>query len=564
MKKLVLIISIFFLTTLMINVRAEEYYINGTEVRMRASASASGTQILIFPKGASVTLLSTDVISSSSSSCNMGWYHVSYSGKTGYVCKDYVSIRLEGTATYGRPWTSPKKAILGGAEWMSASYINKGQFTSYLKKFNVNPNAASSVYNHQYMANLAAPYSEAYSSYTSYQKNGLLNLALEFTIPIFNNMPASTALPGKSADTSCQGNVTDLDFENKLNAQGFNESYKCKLRLLHNTYPKWTFKALSTGLDFNAAIRAEQAVSSIQGNELYYDKSSGSKVSTEPGWYRANQETVGYYLDPRNFLNAERILMFENLAYSTNYTESVVQTVLNNTFMSGKSTIDNQTYASIFVEAGKKANISAVYLASLAKQESGTKGSTATSGKQFTYKGVTYSGLYNFFNIGAYSSEENPVLAGLVWAAGGSGSVVVGSDSYASSDEQTVLTKLGAGKKQNCLTGLKASSTIKDLKAKLSGLTVTISGNDGDILKTGQTVSIKTASGTYNYTIVINGDVDGDGLIGATDYVRIKNKIMEKAGSEMSVAQSLAADVDGNSAIGATDYVKIKNSIMGR
>ena len=38
---------------------------------------------------------------------------------------------------------------------------------------------------------------------------------------------------------------------------------------------------------------------------------------------------------------------------------------------------------------------------------------------EFDYKDVHYGGLFNFYNIGASSSAENPVKAGLVWASGG-------------------------------------------------------------------------------------------------------------------------------------------------
>ena len=51
-----------------------------------------------------------------------------------------------------------------------------------LKKFNVNPNGYYAVYNHQYMANLRAPASEASKSYDAYVESGLASLALEFTI----------------------------------------------------------------------------------------------------------------------------------------------------------------------------------------------------------------------------------------------------------------------------------------------------------------------------------------------------------------------------------------------
>ena len=75
-------------------------------------------------------------------------------------------------------------------------------------------------------------------------------------------------------------------------------------------------------------------------------------------------------------------------------------------------------------------------------------------------------------------------------------------------------------------------------------------------------INITYYESSFTYQIAIKGDVDGDGLVGATDYVKIKNYIMEKSGSELNMTQSLAADIDNNNEIGATDYVKIKNSIM--
>ncbi len=539
----------------------------GTDVNLRSGAGTNYSIIKKLNKNAEYSLVNNN-ITKSNDSCSNGWYQIYYEGtKTGYVCRDYTSLIDEsGNVSgdiYDRPWTSPKSAIVGGAKFISSSYISKGQFTSYLKKFNVNPNGSYKVYNHQYMANLAAPYSEAYTSYKSYKENNLLSLPLEFTIPVFNNMPDYTYLPGKDIDNSCQNALSDQAFESALNTQQFPESYKCKLRLIHNSYPNWTFKALHTNLDFNSAVTAEKSLSSIQGGDKYYDLSSGSRIQTENGWYIANRETVSYYLDPRNFLNAERILMFESLTYSDNYTSTVVQSVLKGTFMAEYSFLDNMSYADIFVEAGKTANMSPVYLASLAKQESGNNGSKATSGAEFTYKGVTYKGLFNFFNIGASSSAESPILEGLVWASGGSDNVKTSSDNSAGIN--SALNNINVSVQQGCLIGFEINSKISDIKNKLNGYSVSVSGaSDDSIIKTGQVITISNGSETANYTIVVKGDVDGDGGIGATDYVKIKNYIMEKSGSELNISQSLAADADNNNSIGATDYVKIKNSIMGR
>lgn len=543
-----------------------------------------------------MTILDKDI--SSNSKCSNNWYKVSYGSYTGYACSTYVYTNkaVNTVTTYNRPWTSPMKAIVGGAEFISENYIAKGQYTSYLKKFNVNPNSSYNVYNHQYMANLAAPSSEAKTSYNSYKANGLLSLPLHFIIPTYNNMPSSTALPGSSADTSGQSNVTDSSFESQLNSQGFDETYKKKLRALHAKYPNFTFENMKTGLDFSSAVKAEQAVSSISGSSsYYYVNSSGSYVSTESGWYLANDATVSYYLDPRNFLNENGILMFENLGYSSNYTESVVSNILSGTFMSGTSSLDNKSYASIFVSAGKSKGISAVYLASLARQESGVNGSIATTGSAFSYKGVTYKGLYNFFNIGAYSSEESPIKAGLVWASGGDECVIVGSSCSSSSSSNSgssasnnsgsssntssstnkgtsyFVSKLGVKNNSGYINGLSLGTTVSTITSKLTGaksvsvINVNGKGISGNTkLGTGSVITVVDSDGVtkYSYTVVMYGDVNGDGAITASDYVNIKNYIMGK--TKLSASALKGADSNKSGSVKASDYVVIKNYIMGK
>lgn len=563
---------------------------------------------------------------SSNNKCSNNWYKVRYGSSVGYACSTYVYTNKEVTTStsYGRPWTTPMKAIVGGAEFIVENYISKGQHTSYLKKFNVNPKSAYSAYNHQYMANLAAPSSEAKSSYNSYKNNNLLSLPLHFIIPTFNNMPSTTALPGSSADTSGIAS-TDTSFEKSLNSQGFDESYKKKLRLLHSKYSNWTFENLKTGLDFNKAVKAEQLVSSINlGVKYYYNNGS---VQTEPGWYMANTETVNYYLDPRNFLNETYILMFESLKYSSNYTETVVQSVINNTFMKGNSSLDGKSYAKIFVDAGKSKDVSPVYLASLARQESGVNGSKATSGEQFTYKNVTYKGLYNYYNIGASSSEQSPILAGLVWASGGDRCVVVGNNcgnmnvttnqtqqnnntNNATSNNSTTnnssqnnstasnstttnsnnsatnnnslpvvtnkgsnyyVNKLNVRNDSGYVSGLSVGTTANTILNKLSGVKnvsivnangIGISGNSK--IGTGSNIKVIDEDGktSYNYRVVLYGDVNGDGKVSSADYIMIKNYIIGK--NKLVDAKLKSADVNKSNSVNSADYIMIKNYIIGK
>ena len=101
--------------------------------------------------------------------------------------------------TYGRPWNTPYKAIVGGAKFLGESYINIGQNTLYFQKFNVVYKNA--LYRHQYMTNVQAASSEASTVYTAYKNYGALNGKLVFYIPVYNNMPSSAcSLPAKTGN----------------------------------------------------------------------------------------------------------------------------------------------------------------------------------------------------------------------------------------------------------------------------------------------------------------------------------------------------------------------------
>lgn len=110
-----------------------------------------------------------------------------------------------------RPWDTPLKAISGGAIKIGSGYIKKGQNTSYFKRFNVKPGAASETYTHQYMTNVMAPFSESSSSYSSYESIGILasdsSIPFTFQVPVYLNMPVKTELPTKVKYIENYGNT---------------------------------------------------------------------------------------------------------------------------------------------------------------------------------------------------------------------------------------------------------------------------------------------------------------------------------------------------------------------
>lgn len=113
--------------------------------------------------------------------------------------RDGKGASLETKNKYLLPWNTKEKAITGGAIFIGSSYINVGQNTIYLQKFDVNDKRSSSLFWHQYMTNLLAPYSESQSIYKGYQKMGLLDSTMSFIIPVYNNMPE---IPPPHPDTN--------------------------------------------------------------------------------------------------------------------------------------------------------------------------------------------------------------------------------------------------------------------------------------------------------------------------------------------------------------------------
>lgn len=96
---------------------------------------------------------------------------------------------LENAAKYAyeQGWDSLEKAIVGGIDYMKEGYINKGQNTLYLQKFDVVK--IGGLYNHQYMQNLLAPTSESNNMKKIYEISDTVDSELNFIIPLYENMP---------------------------------------------------------------------------------------------------------------------------------------------------------------------------------------------------------------------------------------------------------------------------------------------------------------------------------------------------------------------------------------
>ena len=113
-----------------------------------------------------------------------------------------------------------------------------------------------------------------------------------------------------------------------------------------------------------------------------------------------------------------------------------------------------------------------------------------------------------------------------------------------------------------------AGMTTEVLLAGLAGGSYTVTDANGAALSsgalvgTGAVVTGTAAGETVRYTVVVRGDVNGDGRQTATDYLRTKRAVLKIEALE-GVYYEAAACFDGRDGLTATDYLSMKRAILG-
>lgn len=266
----------------------------------------------------------------------------------------------------------------------------------------------------RYVAKLE-PLNETQLSLADYDKNGVVDMA---------DVKAILKL------VSTGGN-----FEEELHRVGFPESYVEMLLELHNKYPEWEFKPFMTGLNWSEAVEGEHTPHNKQLIEKSVDsylkcdcEKCDGVIQEASSWVSASKAAIEYYLDPRNFLTEKYIFQFESTAYSDTHTINGVEAILDGTWMNDSyityydATGKEQTYlneagnkvkySEAIMKAAKDSGMSAYYLASKIVQEVGSSKASYAGGS--SGKNAPYNGIYNYYNIGAYTGAAD----GLNWANG--------------------------------------------------------------------------------------------------------------------------------------------------
>lgn len=190
--------------------------------------------------------------------------------------------------SFGRPWTSPERSIMGGAQVIAGDYVNAGQFTGYLQKFNVNPEASYGLYSHQYMTNVSGAVSQGFSVYSGYSEVDLLQSKIIFSIPVFDNMPGASR--GTASEISLGGETSGTVSRNIMLRKGPADFYEAVDGLM---------------VDAGEVVKVKRAVMT---DATYYQNRLFNPVWYEVEVFRGEQTYTGYVSEDYVARAAARVL----------------------------------------------------------------------------------------------------------------------------------------------------------------------------------------------------------------------------------------------------------------
>lgn len=459
-------------------------------------------------------------------------------------------------------WTDPEKSIKGGAKILASGYISIGQDTLYLEKFDV-INGGDGYYSHQYMTNVSASRTEGYTIRNTYTDMGLLSSEskIKFKIPVYKNMPEQICpQPGTEKPITQDVEIT----ENKVRVRK----------------GKGTNYDIITTLNKGTKILRIELDNSKTGG-YYWDKvvlADGTKGYVARNYLKQidlqsncnEQYITTKYTDFRNgpgtskttvlkVLSAGQIVtIVEKDKYKAlddndwcriKLSDGTYGYVTSNSFEAYDPTKVDQLriICTDGLTVRKSPSTSASALASLYKGAivTRTERNVESTNKNYIWdKIITSSGITGYIATRDIKNNED-------WAE------VIGSNNP--TDTTTEIKGNGFKTSENNIV-CQPKITVSNIKAVAKDA----------IIKKGNTVIEDTANvGTgytltsdgKTYTIVVLGDVNGDGKASAGDYVLIKNHIMQTNLIKDSANQN-AADVNKDGKISAGDYVLIKNYIM--
>ena len=453
-----------------------------------------------------------------------------YSGYVGYY--NFLNIKASGSTDsqvianglqYAKDngWTDPETSIKAGAKILAKNYINDGQDTLYLQKFDVD-SSDGTLYYFQYMQNVSAALTEGATVRKTYEELGLINSSIEFIIPVYENMPNTPCEEPKDA-----GIVTQ-----NIKVKGTGVSVRNGASLSATK-----IATVNTG---DTLLRIE--IASSQNNGYYWDKvvlPNGTKgymarnyIVESPDIPNCNDTVIantsvnlrnGPGLDGTTIITTlikgQVLTRIETGKYNLNgYIWDRVklsdgrQGYIAQNYIDGSSNGGQETKTELIkvicnsgLKVREQPGTNQKVLTYLAKGDVLTRtGAGASNANGYTWdKVVTSSGIEGYIARGDSKEQYIEVVNSNADNNNNSGSSETNNNNFKLEEDNLIC---------------EPKTTVESVKEKYSNKTITVKKADGTVVTTGNigtgyTVTVDNKS----YKAVKLGDVNGDGKITPAD-----------------------------------------------
>lgn len=488
-----------------------------------------------------------------------------YTGYAGYYNFFNVNAYGSGSSTiiknalsYAKTqeWSDPEKSIKGGAKFVASEYINNGQSTLYLQKFDVD-NSDGSLYWHQYMQNVSAAKTEGSTILKTYKSiDSTLNQAFNFVIPVYENMPQEKCeQPGSQSIVTQNIQVTD----EKIVVRSAKDPSSSELATLKKD---------------DKVLRIE--IGNTKNNGYYWDKvvlddgekgyiiSSGIKLLDDI----TNCNIRGIATEPGNVRNGPGT---SGTTIITTLTVGQSVTIIEK----GKyKNINGEDWTRIYLADGRQGYIVARYL-----QEPST---TTSSDEKEIVKVVTSSlavrespgtdqKIFKYVSKGDYLTRIQKQVAekdGYIWDKVITDDGIEGYVARGETNEDYIIAVTTSNVEIKG-TGFKTSGTNIVCEPQITAENIKAVSKDA-IIKDSSGKEITSGSiGTgytikadgRTYTVVKKGDTNGDGYVDTGDTYLLKLVIMKKKILDEENSKN-SADINNDGYIDTGDSFVLKKYVM--
>lgn len=462
--------------------------------------------------------------------------------------KDGNGASQETKSKYLIPWDTKEKAITGGAIFIGSSYINVGQNTIYLQKFDVNDDRENSLFWHQYMTNVLAPYSESKSIYSGYETIGLLDSAMSFIIPIYENMPSIPVQnPNIDSDDFVEDNTNVYCNAVNVNIRtGPSTSYEVITTVSNPETMTRIRRGVQSGERWDQVILENGIVGYIY--QIYVTEIPESEIETinlsidNTTLQKGEEKQLQVVILPEEASNHELVYSSSNPEIATIDDSGNIKAIHSGTTIITVKAKENSVQSQINITVYSKVTGITIDQKEIYMEVGDTFQINATIEPEDANEKTI---LYNTNNSEIATIDDSGIITAI---QEGTTTIIVVSQEDENIKEECELIVVGQIEESAiCFeTPLKVNSlevsgieynnnTLADVKNKIiTNLEVEFVNNKNEVLQetdligTGTKILIKENGVLLReYKIILYGDVNGDGKINSVDLLILQRHILE-------------------------------------